>query len=195
MQQAPSRKGAMRRRTVLQRKYDAAKVGNAELSVIGTLGESLEALKLEAAKLPLSEEDYLTLGARHAALMQKVESKGREFVADDRSHLVTRLGAKLNALKALDLAPFLQAHDRDPVHVAMATAAVAAPATAAAKKAGGSVVDAWGSSDLDPVLLPSTPMAQPAGGSVAVPVCPTPPAAAQTGLEVVEEEPATCVVQ
>jgi hypothetical protein len=90
----------MQRRDVLRAQLDAAK-GNYEK--ICTLGESLEALNLEAAQLPLSEEDYLMLATRHAALVQRVEAKCQQLMESDFDDLLISLGGKLEKLQAVEI--------------------------------------------------------------------------------------------
>jgi FtsZ-binding cell division protein ZapB len=120
--QAPARRDAMQRRDALQAQLDAAQ-RNSERT--DALTQSLAAVNLESAQLPLSEEDYLTLTARHAALVQKVEAKIIWLAENRHSDLLTTLAAKLTALKALDLNVLLDpghmdpvcVEDTDPVHV------------------------------------------------------------------------------
>jgi hypothetical protein len=65
---------------------------------VASIGTQLQALQQESAQLPLSEEDYLTLADRHAALLLevteqcKVLEKAKDFPA------MAALGAQLTAL-------------------------------------------------------------------------------------------------
>jgi hypothetical protein len=112
------------RRDALQAQLDSA-MSKRDLKQMGTLGLALEALKLEAAQLPLSEEEYLTLGARHAALMERVEAKGMEFARIKQYGLVYRMGVALESLKGLDVSQLSSPGDADPVYVEISSAAAA----------------------------------------------------------------------
>jgi beta-phosphoglucomutase-like phosphatase (HAD superfamily) len=101
--QAPQRAEMMQRLEATQAQYDAAEAAADDIELIATLGKALQTLQQESAKLPLSEEDYLTLSTRHAALLQRVEErckqlkKAKDFVA------LEALGVHLEAVKALKL--------------------------------------------------------------------------------------------
>jgi hypothetical protein len=57
-------------------------------------------LQQQSAQLPLSEEDYLTLPARHADLVQRVTDTCKELALAEEFTAVTVLGAKLSELRA-----------------------------------------------------------------------------------------------
>jgi hypothetical protein len=88
----------------LQAQYDAALAAADDFVLVGTLGSQLQALQQESAQLSLSEEDYLTLAARHAALVQRVMEECRELAKAQDYTALGSLSAKLQELKALDLA-------------------------------------------------------------------------------------------
>jgi hypothetical protein len=71
--------------------------------LVGTLGTQLQALQQQAAQLPLSEEDYLTLPARHADLVRRVTDACRELMKARDYAALGPLSAKLKELRALDL--------------------------------------------------------------------------------------------
>jgi hypothetical protein len=94
--------------------------------LVGTLGEKLEALEVKITEQPLSEEDYLTLSDRHAALVQKVTEVCRKLTKDKAYAEVKVLGAKLQELKALDVSILPQSWTEDPVQpLALSTTAEA----------------------------------------------------------------------
>jgi hypothetical protein len=65
----------------------------------------------------MSEEDCVSLPARHAALVQQMEGMYEELVEARRLDLMLDLEDQLKALKALDLtAPFTSPGDNDPVY-------------------------------------------------------------------------------
>jgi hypothetical protein len=57
----------------------------------------------QSAQLPLSEEDYLTLPARHADLVQRVTDTCRNLMKARDYAALGPLSAKLEELRALDL--------------------------------------------------------------------------------------------
>jgi hypothetical protein len=82
--------------------FDAA-VAAANFSAVAALGLARKALLAESAQLPLSEEDYLTLPARHAAQVQRVTDQCRQLVRANNFAALTALSKKLSALKTLDV--------------------------------------------------------------------------------------------
>jgi hypothetical protein len=100
---APQRREAVQRKLELREQLDAAMETGNDYDRVGILGEQLDALERDSAQLPLSEEDYLTLPDRHAALLSKVEARCKEYKANKQAALLIELGTKLSALKTLDL--------------------------------------------------------------------------------------------
>ena len=121
--QAPARRDAMQRRNTLQAQLDAAKAAKTDFQRIGDLGKALKVVCAEIAQLPLSEEDRLTLTVRHAAMVQRVEAKCKQLMEAEQYDLLSSLGAKLKALKALDLTATMQPSDTVPVWMDTSTSA------------------------------------------------------------------------
>jgi hypothetical protein len=70
-----------------------------DFEAVASLGMQLLALQQESAQLPLSEEDYLTLAARHAALVKSVHDKCTDLAEAEDYSAVTDLGVKLRELR------------------------------------------------------------------------------------------------
>jgi hypothetical protein len=86
----------------LQGQYDTALAAAVDFVLVASLGVTLQGLEQKAAELPLSEQDYLTLPARHAALVQRVTEHCRELAAGRHYSALSLLSAKQKDLKALD---------------------------------------------------------------------------------------------
>jgi hypothetical protein len=87
----------------VQAQYEAAEEAAVDFVLVGTLGTQLETLQQQSAQLPLSEEDYLTLGDRHARLVQQLTDKCQELKADRAFARLSAVAAFLYKLKALDV--------------------------------------------------------------------------------------------
>jgi hypothetical protein len=120
--QAPAYSNLLQRRDALQSQLDATEAVGTNFKQMGILGRALNEVHAEIAQLLLSEEDYLTLAARHAALVQRVEAKCRDLLKGKHYDLLTSLGAKLEQLQALDLSAVLSPSEMDPVWVQQAAA-------------------------------------------------------------------------
>jgi hypothetical protein len=97
----PALRDALQQRD-LQAQLHAADQGD-KYQLAVELEDKLGVLQEKIAQLPLSEEDYLTLGDRYATLVQMVSLQCRAlFTAKDRVALAP-LAAMLEELKALDL--------------------------------------------------------------------------------------------
>jgi hypothetical protein len=101
--QAPQRAEMMQRLEAAQAQYDAAVSAFTDLSLITSLGKSLQSLQLQSALLPLSEEDYLTLSIRHADLVQRVEQGCKTLAVEKQLDSLATLGGQLKLLKAHEL--------------------------------------------------------------------------------------------
>jgi hypothetical protein len=113
----PQRSDIRQRLQALQAKYDTALVAAVDFVLVGTLGTQLQALQQESAQLPLSEEDYQTLGDRHAELVRRVTDTCRELMRAGDYAVLGPLSAKLKELKALDLSGIAgTSHDSDGEH-------------------------------------------------------------------------------
>jgi hypothetical protein len=91
-------KDAMQRRDDISRKF-----ANTTLSEFETVYTVFRTAVVAVLRQPLSEEDYLTLADRLAALVQKVTTTCEELADAEDYGAVTVLGDKLNELKALDV--------------------------------------------------------------------------------------------
>jgi hypothetical protein len=100
---APQRAEMMQRLEDAQTQYDAAVSTFTDLPLIASLGAALAALQQESATLPLSEEDYLTLPARHAQLVQRVVQVCKGLAQAKQLDSLATLGGQLKLLKALEL--------------------------------------------------------------------------------------------
>jgi hypothetical protein len=117
---------ALLRRAELQAQLEAAEEAGDDFVLVGTLGEQLETLKVETAQALLTEEDYLTLAARHASVVQRMTERCKELAKAKAYAEVKVLGAKLQDLKALDVTGLPSFAGQEPV-----LPAPPAPATAA----------------------------------------------------------------
>ena len=94
----------VQRLATLQTQFDAAEAAaDQDFELIAALGLKLEALQLESAQLPLSEEDYRTLPARHAQLVQRVVARCDALAAAGEYAALETLGDALETLQALVL--------------------------------------------------------------------------------------------
>jgi DNA repair ATPase RecN len=97
---APARLDLMRRRDIVRAQFDAADVADRDFYLVATLGMQLRELEQQSAQLPLSEEGYLMLPDRHAALVQQVTDRCKELTKAREFAAVAALGAKLSELRA-----------------------------------------------------------------------------------------------
>jgi phage host-nuclease inhibitor protein Gam len=100
----PTFRKAIQHRDELQREYDALKTAATDLMALGRVGR---ALKAAGAAIMLTEEDYLTLADRHAALVEKVTTTCAELADTGKSQVLSTLASKLEKLKALDVSVLL----------------------------------------------------------------------------------------
>jgi hypothetical protein len=108
----PALRDAIQPRDALQRECAALSAANAEeIARVGTAHKAAVAAVLQQ---PLSEEDYLTLSSRHAALVQKVTVMGLEMAETGQFDAVELLGAKLNVLRKLDVSALPQPSSQPP---------------------------------------------------------------------------------
>ncbi len=68
----PAYRAVIKQKDELQREFTALKAAGVDFERIADVGKALKAVVAESAQLPLSEEDYRTLGARHVALVRRV---------------------------------------------------------------------------------------------------------------------------
>jgi hypothetical protein len=99
---APQR-SAMTQRILTERSHLDAALAADDFEQVLALGMQLQSLQQESAQLPLSEEDYLTLADRHAALVLRVVERCTELALAKEFAEVTVLGAKLSELRAAAL--------------------------------------------------------------------------------------------
>lgn len=74
-----------------------------DFKAIKTICTNLESHLKASQKISLSEQDYLSLPARHAALVLQLSERCKELFAQGEADMLLKLGPKLDALKALDL--------------------------------------------------------------------------------------------
>jgi hypothetical protein len=99
---APQRRD-LTRRILTERSHLKAALAADDFEQVLTLGMQLQSLQQESAQLLLSEEDYLTLTDRHAALVLRLVEKCTELALAKEFADVTVLGAKLSELRAAAL--------------------------------------------------------------------------------------------
>jgi hypothetical protein len=99
----PACREAIKQREKLRAILDAAEKAGQDWDRVGSLGQQLERLEEEASQLCLSAEDYLSLPDRHAALLEVVGARCKEYKVNKQAALLIELGTKLAALKAMDL--------------------------------------------------------------------------------------------
>jgi hypothetical protein len=119
----PQRSDIRQRLLSLKAQIKAELAAALDFELVGTLGMQRKSLEQQSAQLPLSEEDYLTLGNRHADLVRRVTETCRELMKARDYAMLGPLSAKLKELKALDLSGILGTRhesdgELDPVVVA-----------------------------------------------------------------------------
>jgi hypothetical protein len=115
---APARLAALAQRDELQTQLDLLESGSADFARAAVLGLQLTTLRQASVQLPLSEEDYLTLPDRHAALLQKVTIKCEELRNEGRCEAALKsLSGKLDLVKGLDLTSFAHGAAGNNTHV------------------------------------------------------------------------------
>lgn len=92
---------ALLQRDQLQSEYDVVFTANTDFRAVARLGKALKAAVEVVAQLPMSEEDYLALAGRHAALVERVTTKCRELAIAQDFDSLDALAIKLEELKAL----------------------------------------------------------------------------------------------
>jgi hypothetical protein len=85
----------------LQAKYVDA-VGVEDFALVASLGCKNLRIQREVADLPLSEENYRTLPARHAAIVERVLKKCQELTATEQFDFLKILAGALDKLRARD---------------------------------------------------------------------------------------------
>jgi hypothetical protein len=99
---APARRDLDQRKGKVQAQFDAADAAD-DFLLVAKLGMQLQQLEKESAQLPLSEEDYLTLADRHAALVQRVTDQCKELKVAKDFVALAAVAEHLGALKAVDI--------------------------------------------------------------------------------------------
>mmetsp|Transcript_105151 Transcript_105151/g.206237 ORF Transcript_105151/g.206237 Transcript_105151/m.206237 type:complete len:367 (+) Transcript_105151:2690-3790(+) len=127
IKQVPPLRDLILQKGELEKERDAAKSSNNYLA-LGKVGRALKMVVEQIAGMSVSEEDYVTLRDKHAALVERVEAKCRELAAAHDFDSLLLLAAKLEELKALDVAALPQYWINDPVMPPAAPAA-AEPST------------------------------------------------------------------
>jgi hypothetical protein len=166
---APRTREAILHRNELQDTLTALRAAKSDFAAVGQVGKALKVANAHLAQLPLSEEDYLTLADRHAALVQKVTATCTELADAGEYAALDALAIKLEELQALDVSALPQPWANDPVQ----PPAPPAPTTTAEER------EEDGSND--PVYVPPAPGASQEG---TVPAdCTANTAAAEEGEE------------
>jgi hypothetical protein len=112
---APRTQEAIQLRDKLQNTFSALKADMSDFEAIGQAGKAHKEAVAVVTQLPLSEEDYLTLADRHAALVQKVTTTCAELVDASEFDALDALATKLEELRALDVSGLPQSWANDPV--------------------------------------------------------------------------------
>jgi hypothetical protein len=112
----PALRDAIQQRDELQRELNVLNTAKTNFREIARGGNAHRAAVAAVLQQPLSEEDYLTLAERHAALVQKLTARCEELADAEEYDAVTVLGDKLNELKALDVSALPTS---DSCHVAV----------------------------------------------------------------------------
>jgi hypothetical protein len=96
---APHCRGQMEHLLSL-REHIADALAEEDFERVASLGASVHALMPQSVHEALSEEDYLTLPARHTALVQRVSKRCRKLCEEKDHAAQARLAAELEALKS-----------------------------------------------------------------------------------------------
>jgi hypothetical protein len=129
---APRTREAILGRNELQNTLTVLKAAKSDFAAVGQAGKALRASIAVLAQLPLSEEDYLTLADRHAALVQKVTAACAELADTGEFDALVTLAIKLEELQALDVSALPQPWANGPV----LPPALSAPTTTASAEEG-----------------------------------------------------------
>jgi hypothetical protein len=129
---APRTREAILHRNELQNTLTALRAAKSDFAAVGQVGKALKAANAELAQLPLSEEDYLTLAGRHAALVRKVTATCAQLADVSYFDALDALAIKLEELQALDVSALPQPWANDPV----LPPALSAPTTTASAEEG-----------------------------------------------------------
>jgi hypothetical protein len=81
---APRTREAILHRNELQDTLTALRAAKSDFAAVGQVGKALKVANAHLAQLPLSEEDYLTLADRHAALVQPPAPPAPTTTAEER---------------------------------------------------------------------------------------------------------------
>jgi hypothetical protein len=107
----PTFRDVIRRREELQREYNALKAAATNYCSLARVGK---ALKAAVAAVVLTEEDYLTLADRHAALVRRATATCSVLADAGEFNALEFLATKLEELKALDVSALPQSWANDP---------------------------------------------------------------------------------
>jgi DNA repair exonuclease SbcCD ATPase subunit len=121
----PALRDAIQQRDQLQTEFAALKASKTDFAASVRVGRTFKASQGAVLQLPLSEEDYLTMAGRHAALTQKMTALCERLLENEDLDALETLATKLGELKALDVSALPQSWANDPV------LAPAPPATSA----------------------------------------------------------------
>lgn len=113
---ALQRDSAAQRCADLKEQLSAARQAGTDFNLMASLGQALEAARVEAVVPSLNEEQREFLVLQHATLLQRVEAKCRDLARDAKWTLLAPMAAHLDALRGLDVAA-LHPWINDPVYV------------------------------------------------------------------------------
>jgi hypothetical protein len=111
----PALRDAIQQRDELQREYDTLKATKTEFRTSVRVGKALQVAREVTAKHSLTEDDYLTLGDKYDALVQKLMITCEVLLANDDLDALDTLSSKLEELQALDLSALPRSWANDPV--------------------------------------------------------------------------------
>jgi DNA repair exonuclease SbcCD ATPase subunit len=111
----PALRDAIQQRDQLQAEFAALKASKSDFAASVKVGRELKALQEAILQLPLSEEDYLTMADRYAALVQKMTVLCERLLENEDLDALEGLASKLEELQALDVSALPQSWANDPV--------------------------------------------------------------------------------
>jgi DNA repair exonuclease SbcCD ATPase subunit len=145
----PALRDAIQQRDELQTEFDTIKASKAEYKTGVRVVKALNAAKEAVTHQPLSEDDYLTLAARHAALIHTLKAECDDLLENldivDASDALDTLATKLEELKTLDASSLL--------HMQGPPSAPRSPSTSPSKRTAEERDEDWA---CDPVYVPDS---------------------------------------
>jgi uncharacterized coiled-coil protein SlyX len=109
----PALRDAVQQRDQLQSEFAALKAFKTDFAASVRVGRELKASQEAVLQLPLSEEDYLTLTDRHAALVQTMTALCERLLENEDLDALEGLATKLGELKVLNVSALPQSWAND----------------------------------------------------------------------------------